>query len=517
MSSLPESYRHPGHIKPNAARSRRRAAHWWVVVPVAIIAGVLFMVLMGIIAVRMAYADTIYPRVQVAQVDLGGMTPAQAETALTRSWGAITLRDGERTWSIAADELGITFDTRATAVRAFAIGHGDGGLEQLFSTHSVAPIINVDPDVMITALLQREIQFSIAPVNAGITFVDGQVQATPAQAGRKIDVLATVTQAQATPPTLDQPSVSLVMSAVTPTVQDAAPLVETAQGLLRMPLTLVVYDPVTDERQTWTIEPRVWGRWLSAQPDPDSPFGLSLRADADRMRAVLAGRVDASFGADATRTIELDGAIQALQARIASGRPSDAVTVTVQHLPRTHTVQAGESMTSIGWDYGIPYLYIQQANNGLQSLAIGQTITIPPADAFLDLPVVPDKRIVVSISQQRARVYENGALKWDWPASTGIADSPTWTGVYQIQSHVPNAYAANWNLYMPNFMGIYQPVPNAGFTNGFHGFPTRGGGQLIWENSLGRRVTYGCILLSDANVRRLYVWAETGVVVEIVR
>jgi predicted pyridoxine 5'-phosphate oxidase superfamily flavin-nucleotide-binding protein len=63
--------------------------------------------------------------------------------------------------------------------------------------------------------------------------------------------------------------------------------------------------------------------------------------------------------------------------------------------------------------------------------------------------------------------------------------------------------------------GIYHPVPNSDFTNGFPGFPTRGGGQLLWENNLGTRVTYGCVLLSDQNVQILYNWAETGVVVAI--
>jgi lipoprotein-anchoring transpeptidase ErfK/SrfK len=113
------------------------------------------------------------------------------------------------------------------------------------------------------------------------------------------------------------------------------------------------------------------------------------------------------------------------------------------------------------------------------------------------------------------RVYEDGNLKWDWLASTGIQSSPTWPGIYQIISHEPNAYAANWDLWMPNFMGVYRPIPGTDFTNGFHGFPTRGASQLLWTNSLGTRVTYGCILLSNENVQALYEWAEEGVIVEI--
>jgi lipoprotein-anchoring transpeptidase ErfK/SrfK len=189
--------------------------------------------------------------------------------------------------------------------------------------------------------------------------------------------------------------------------------------------------------------------------------------------------------------------------------------VRVYHHDRQHVVQSGETIISIAWDYGVPYPYVQQANGGLEAVSVGQTIIIPSEDNFLLFPVDPDKRIVVSITQQRAWVYENGALKWEWTVSTGINSSPTWPGLYQIIEHVDNAYAANWNLWMPYFMGVYRPIPGSDFTNGFHGFPTRGGSQLLWTNSLGTRVTYGCILLSNENAQALYTWAEEGVVVEI--
>jgi lipoprotein-anchoring transpeptidase ErfK/SrfK len=64
-------------------------------------------------------------------------------------------------------------------------------------------------------------------------------------------------------------------------------------------------------------------------------------------------------------------------------------------------------------------------------------------------------------------------------------------------------------------MGIYRPVPASDFMNGIHGFPSRGGAQLLWTDDLGRRVTYGCILISSENAATLYTWAEAGVVVEI--
>jgi lipoprotein-anchoring transpeptidase ErfK/SrfK len=134
---------------------------------------------------------------------------------------------------------------------------------------------------------------------------------------------------------------------------------------------------------------------------------------------------------------------------------------------------------------------------------------------LLPLLVVENKRIVVSLSRQRMWAYENGALLGEWPVSTGIPSSPTAPGVFQVQSHDPNAYAASWDLWMPYFVGIYRPVPTSNFMNGFHGFPTRDGVNLLWTGNLGYPVTYGCILLGNEAAPLLYQWAEEGVIVEI--
>jgi len=150
-------------------------------------------------------------------------------------------------------------------------------------------------------------------------------------------------------------------------------------------------------------------------------------------------------------------------------------------------------------------------------LMAGARIKIPSPDVLTPLPVVENKRIVVSISDQTMQAFEDGELKWDWKTSTGMDSSPTSPGIYQIQTHEEMAYAANWDLYMPWFMGIYRPVPGQEFMNGFHGFPSRDRRQLLWTKDLGRRVTYGCILLSSDNAKTLYDWAEEGVIVEILK
>lgn len=288
-----------------------------------------------------------------------------------------------------------------------------------------------------------------------------------------------------------------------------AQIVEQAERVLATPLEWRIFDPVTGNSVFWTVPE--WREWLRFLPDNNSPLGVAFSLDVALVRDYLTLQAQATF--DESRYIDVESAIATLQDALAQGTPF--AVVSVKHHARTHLVQSGETLTSIGWAYGVPYLYLQALNGGQEVFSVGQTLIIPPADYFLTLPPPPEKRIVVSIGEQRTRVYESGQLIREWVSSTGITDSPTWTGVYQVLSKELNAYAGNWNLYMPYFIGVYRPVPNAEFTNGFHGFPTRGGGQILWENSLGRRVTFGCILLDNANAKWLYEWVELGVVVEI--
>jgi lipoprotein-anchoring transpeptidase ErfK/SrfK len=161
--------------------------------------------------------------------------------------------------------------------------------------------------------------------------------------------------------------------------------------------------------------------------------------------------------------------------------------------------------------------HIMEANEGLttNNVSAGMILNIPSKDILLPLPVIPNKRILVDISEQRMTVYENGKVRNSYVVSTGVSNSPTMPGIFQVQSHEINAYASNWDLYMPHFMGIYEAWP--GFMNGIHGLPLLSSGQRLWASSLGSPASYGCIILDLAAAEDLYYWADPGVVVEIVK
>jgi len=492
---------------------RKKRTRW----PLYLGAGALSLTVCGVMAAALMFVIVlnagVMSGVSVAGVKLGGLSESEAAVRLRERLDTLTLRDPQSgaSWTVSPSDIGVTVDSEASAARAYAQGRTQNDLLTAMRGVSLAPVLRVDTVAARAGFESLRGTLETPALNAGVAFVNGQVSERPAQNGRVLDIEAAI-NALTSADAFRDGTLALPMQDIAPSVTRADGLVEAARALLASPFVIRAYDPVTGDSVLWQALPQEWAAWLTGEADPSSANGLRLTMDRAQAESFLAVQAQVF---DSTRYLDMGKALESMQAALDRGLTS--ATVRVYHHDRTHTVQAGETIISIAWDYGVPYPWVQAANGGVEAVSIGQTITIPSPDNFFPNEPVPNKRIVVSISRQRVWVYENDALKWEWVTSTGISDSPTWPGVYQIISHVPNAYAANWNLYMPYFMGVYQPIPNADFTNGFHGFPTRGGGQILWENSLGTRVTYGCILLSNVNAAQLYEWAQEGVIVEIQR
>jgi len=476
-----------------------------------------FAVLLGFAAILswlFFNSDMIVPGVQVLDVNVGSMTRAEAASALQEQWQQqqIVLEHSTGSWPVSATELGMTLDAEATVENAYAQGRSlDKVLDLLQGGLYGQPVWLFDATVAASYLTAFAPQLSITPINASVRIERGNILEIPAADGRALDMERTMAYLIADPTgVLTSGRLPIATKPALPTVTDVSELAAEARRLLSTTVTLHAYDPVADEKVEWIITPEEWGTWLSLTGDPDGKNPFEWVTDQNAAEHFLATQLP-GLGDD--RYLDSESLIPALRTAVTTQQP--AVSARIFHHPSQHVVQSGETLASIGRAYGIPYPWIQQANPNSEFLQAGSTITVPSADEMLPLPVVENKRVVVNISQQRAWVYEDGQLKWEWPVSTGIDDSPTAPGIFQIQNHETNAYASNWDLWMPNFMGIYRPVPVSDFMNGFHGFPTRNGSTLLWTGDLGHQVTYGCVLLSSENASLLYDWAEEGVVVEI--
>ncbi len=121
------------------------------------------------------------------------------------------------------------------------------------------------------------------------------------------------------------------------------------------------------------------------------------------------------------------------------------------------------------------------------------------------------KYILVDISEQHMYVYEGDTLIYSFVASTGM-NNATRAGMFAVQSKIPNAYGATWNIWMPYWLGIYWA---GGLENGIHALPILPNGATLWEGLLGRPISYGCVVLGTYNAHVLYDWAEIGTPVEL--
>jgi lipoprotein-anchoring transpeptidase ErfK/SrfK len=116
------------------------------------------------------------------------------------------------------------------------------------------------------------------------------------------------------------------------------------------------------------------------------------------------------------------------------------------------------------------------------------------------------KWILVDISEQHMYVYEGNTLVYSFIASTGM-NNATRTGTFAVQSKIPNAYGSTWNIWMPDWLGIYY---SGGLENGIHALPILPNGATLWEGYLGTPISYGCVVLDTYDAQVLYNWAEIG-------
>ena len=474
--------------------------------------------LVGITALTLLfyYSDLIFPGVRIAEVPIGSQTRAQAAATLVETvpQQEVLLMHSSGAWPVTAGDLGMVLDVEASLQEAYDLGRTLPGLQRIVADGGrVEPQWTIDEERATLQLDRIAAEMRIPAENAQIVIEDGEVREVPAVEGIELDQEMTLGYLRENPSEiLRSGRLALATTPIAAPISDAGVFASEARRLLSKPVTIHAYDPITDETADWQIQPGEWNKWLKLVVTPGAGEPFAWVVDESAAQQFLAN--DWSWLGE-QRYLDAQAVVPRVLDIITSGKTG--FEARVYHQPTQHTVRPGESFSSIGYNYGIPYPWIQQANPGINTLAVGDVVTVPSPDEMLPLPVVPDKRIVVSLSQQRAWVYEGGQLLWEWPISTGIRNSPTSPGVFQIQNHLDEAYASNWDLQMPNFMGIYRPVPSSDFMNGFHGFPTRDGANLLWTADLGHPVTYGCILLSSENAERLYGWAEEGVVVDIQR
>jgi LysM repeat protein len=176
-----------------------------------------------------------------------------------------------------------------------------------------------------------------------------------------------------------------------------------------------------------------------------------------------------------------------------------------------YVVAPGDTLSSIATRFGTTSAGLRSANGLVgDSIQIGQTLLVPLKGSGV-AHGGGEKRIEVDVSEQRMYVWQGNNLIWNFTSSTGMAGYPTRRGNFAVQSRIPNAWSSPWQLWMPNWLGIYWA---GGSENGIHALPIVNG-QRLWAGYLGTPISYGCIVLGISEAELLYNWAEIGTPVVI--
>ena len=503
---------------------------WWLSIPSnrnrlirsltlsLLIVGISFFFLLTVIYFGLRIAHVILPGVYVGKQNLSLKTVSSATPLIDAKWNQdhliVLFGPG---WQIARKpiQLGLYLDSEATAERAYQRSYEAGFFANIWRMLGLAsqdllvvPVIALDESTAQAGLQDAALEAAIVPQEARFSFDGDQLSALPGVYGRALDIETTYQTLTGNPLlTFLSGYLPATLSSVVPAIYEIPPdVLVQAQSYIAQNFVFEAYDPIVNEYYPWEISSESLAAAMRLQIQDGR---VTLATDSFSLRAELASFSN-RFTPD--RWLDLENMDEMLATAL---QPDAQVFFTVRHAPTNYTIQPGDTLLVIAWRQGIPLWRILQANPGLdpENLIAGTNLVLPSKDELIDLPIVHGKRILVDLTDQHLYGFEGDNLVISEIISTGIDRSPTQPGIFQVRSHVPNAYASVWDLYMPDFVGIYEAWP--GFENGFHGLPVLSGGRTLWAGVLGQPVSYGCIILNTRAAQNFYTWAEEGVIVEI--
>jgi vancomycin resistance protein YoaR len=263
MSNFAET--HPNYIR----RRRSTPPTIFEKLVAAVLAGSMFFVgltLMVMLGFQLLYIGRIYPGVQVAGIDLSGLTREEAVEKLINEGqypftGTIALEDQGAFWVFTPIELGLVIDEETSAAAAFSVGRQgwpwerwDLRLESLRYGSQVAPQLVFDQRLTQAQLNLIAAQINQPMIEANLQLNDYQVVVQPGQIGRQLDIDATTQLIQGPASSLQDASINLVVEESYPAILDVSTEAEIAERILSEPLILRVSASSLEALGPWTFD-----------------------------------------------------------------------------------------------------------------------------------------------------------------------------------------------------------------------------------------------------------------------
>jgi vancomycin resistance protein YoaR len=212
--------------------------------------------------VRLLYSGSALPGVYVGSVDVSGLSQPEIEAALTAQMsypqtGRLALRDGSHVWTVPPGEVGAVLDTPAMAQAALDVGRSGNVLAETtaqlnawFRGVVLPPILIFDERTAAESLNGLAAQIDRPTVEAGALVNGREVQVTPGQIGRQLDIAATLDSIAGATAGMTDAVVDLPVHETPPAILDASAQAEVARQLLSQPFSLTA-----DGAGPWVFEP----------------------------------------------------------------------------------------------------------------------------------------------------------------------------------------------------------------------------------------------------------------------
>lgn len=278
-----------------------------------VVAGVV--VVLGI-GYGIAYAvagDSLARGATVAGIEVGGMTPEEAEEALNAQLPELvdqpfhlTIGEEETSFEVVPSAAGLTVDVPATID---AVPGGSANPVSLFQAllggGETTPVAAVDRATLEAALTEIAAQADIEPVNGAVAFDGGEVVTSDPQVGRAVNLDATIERLEGAffgdESTLPIGDVELAIDEVAPAVsadEVQRAVTEFAEPAMSAPVTVVAGDESVE------LPPELVGQALTMAPDDAGTLQPAL--DGAKLTEVARDQLAevGQEGRDATITID---------------------------------------------------------------------------------------------------------------------------------------------------------------------------------------------------------------------
>lgn len=291
----------------------------------------------SLFAYRAAHDGRIYRGVKLLGTDLGGMSKAEARTALTRTGAGypsngITVHSGAHTWNFTPADLGLGIDADKTLEGAMSVGRAgsfmsDAGTQfsVFFSGTQVTPVLKHDTSLVDKAVARVAADTDRAVVDSKLEQgSDGKVVVTASSMGASLDRVALKGA-------IEQSLAALPFSPVDATVHELAPkITEAALRSSEAQALRLTEQPITlgSGKHTWMLEPEDLRGMLVLSPTSSGGWSASLdktalasflKPVADKVRidpedaSVVIGKGTVNLNEDVSgKDLDMPAAVEAL-------------------------------------------------------------------------------------------------------------------------------------------------------------------------------------------------------------